>query len=297
MPKPLLNLDFSQESALAQVFPQFPVLTSKTAGWKGIYLAYDYQLPGETLEASGLQHGIGIFVDIPTPINTERKIGEVFRSELVLQGDVVVVPAGTTNQTRWDSAGGVIMLGFEPAVFSSAIYETIEPEKVELAPHFATPDPLICQLGLTLKAELESNGLGSRLYAETIANLLAVHLLHHYSIRKPVIRDYTGGLPKYKLQQVIDYINAHLEESLGLEELAQVVQMSSGYFSRLFKQSTGLAPHQYLIQCRVNRAKYLLSRGNAIADVAYKVGFANQAHLNYHFKRLLGVTPKAVLQK
>jgi len=65
----------------------------------------------------------------------------------------------------------------------------------------------------------------------------------------------------------------------------------------LFKQSTGLAPHQYLIQCRVNRAKYLLSKGNAIADVAYKVGFANQAHLNYHLKRLLGVTPKAVLQK
>lgn len=98
---PLLNLDFSQESALAQVFPQFPILTSKTAGWQGIYLAYDYQLPGETPEVSGLQHGIGIFVDIPTPINTERKIGEVFCHEQVRQGDIVIVPAGTINQTRW----------------------------------------------------------------------------------------------------------------------------------------------------------------------------------------------------
>lgn len=297
MPTPLLNLDFSQEEALTQVFPQFPVLTSKAAGWSGIYLAYDYQLPGATREASGLQHGIGIFVDIPRPIKAERKIGEVFRLEQVKQGDIVIVPAGTTNQTQWYDSGGVIMLGFEPAIFSRAIYELVEPEKVEIAPHFATPDPLICQLGLTLKRELESNSLGSKLYAETIANLLAVHLLQHYCIQKPVIKEYTGGLPKYKLQQVINYINTYLEQSLGLEELAQVVQMSPTYFSRLFKQSTGLAPHQYLIQCRVNRAKQLLIKGNAIADVAYKVGFANQAHLNYHFKRLLGVTPKALLQK
>ncbi len=297
MRSPLLNLDFSKEEVLTQVFPQFPTLTSKTAGWNGIYLAYDYQLPGETPEVSGLQHGIGIFTEVLTPIKVDRKIGEVFRYEQVLQGDVVIVPAGTTNQTQWYGSGGVVMLGFEPGIFNRAIYDLVEPEKVELAPHFATPDPLICQLGLTLKAELESDGLGSKLYAETIANLLAVHLLQHYSIQKPVIKNYTGGLPKYKLQQVIDYINAYLEQSLGLEELAQVVQMSPAYFSRLFKQSTGLAPHQYLIQCRVYRAKELLIKGNAIADVAYKVGFANQAHLNYHFKRLLGVTPKAVLQK
>lgn len=297
MRSPLLNLDFSKEEVLTQVFPQFPTLTSKTAGWNGIYLAYDYQLPGETPEVSGLQHGIGIFTEVSTPIKVERKIGEVFRCELVKQGDVVIVPAGTTNQTQWYGSGGVVMLGFEPGIFNRAIYDLVEPEKVELAPHFATPDPLICQLGLTLKAELESDGLGSKLYAETIANLLAVHLLQHYSIQKPVIKNYTGGLPKYKLQQVIDYINAYLEQSLGLEELAQVVQMSPAYFSRLFKQSTGLAPHQYLIQCRVYRAKELLIKGNVIADVAYKVGFANQAHLNYHFKRLLGVTPKAVLQK
>jgi AraC family transcriptional regulator len=294
MRSPLLNLDFSQEEVLTQVFPQFPLLTSKTAGWNGIYLAYDYQLPGETPEVSGLQHGIGIFTEVPRPIKVERKIGDVLRHEQVQQGDVVIVPAGTTNQTQWYDSGGVILLGFESGIFSRAIYELIEPEKVEIAPHFATPDPLICQLGLTLKAELETNGLGSKLYAETIANLIAVHLLQHYSIQKPVIRNYTGGLPKYKLQQVIDYINTYLEQSLGLEELAQVVQMSPAYFARLFKQSTGLAPHQYLIQCRVHRAKELLIKGNAIADVAYQVGFANQAHLNYHFKRLLGVTPKTV---
>jgi AraC family transcriptional regulator len=88
-----------------------------------------------------LQHGIGIFTEVPTPIKVERKIGDVFRHEQVLQGDVVIVPAGTTNQTQWYGSGGVVILGFEPAIFNRAIYEIVEPEKVELAPYFATFDP------------------------------------------------------------------------------------------------------------------------------------------------------------
>jgi len=294
----LLTLDFSKEEALAQVFPKLPVLTSKDAGWNGIYLAYDYHLPGETPEVAGQQHGIVIFTEVPTPIGAERKLDGRFRREQVVQGDVVVVPANTGHQVQWDTAGGVIVLGFEPAILTHAIYEMDDSERVAIAPHFPKPDPLICQLGLTLKAELESGGLGSQLYAETIANLLAVHLLQHYSAQKLIVKDYTGGLPKYKLQQVIDYINAHLDRSLGLAELAALVQMSPGYFARLFKQSMDLAPHQYLIQCRVQRAKQLLCQGElTIAEIAYRVGFANQGHLNYHFKRLVGITPKAMLRQ
>lgn len=95
---------------------------------------------------------------------------------------------------------------------------------------------------------------------------------------------------------VIDYINAHLELNLGVGELANVVQMSPYYFTRLFKQSTGLTPHQYVIRRRVERAKQLLLQGKlTIAQVAYTVGFAHQSHLNRHFKRWLGMTPKILL--
>lgn len=104
-------------------------------------------------------------------------------------------------------------------------------------------------------------------------------------------------MPKYKLRQVIDYINDHLDQDLGLAKLAELVQMSPHYFARLFKQSTGFAPHQYVIRCRVERAKQLLIQGKlTIAQVAYAVGFAHQSHLNRHFKRWLGVTPKALLE-
>jgi AraC family transcriptional regulator len=153
-------------------------------------------------------------------------------------------------------------------------------------------------MGVALLAELKSDGVGSRLYAESIATTLAVHLLRRYSAQPKTIRDYTEGLPKYKLQQAIDYIEQHLDQDLTVAAIATTLAISPYHFSRLFKQSTGLAPHQYVIQCRVERAKQLLLQGKlTIAEIAYRVGFANQSHLNRHFKRVLGVTPKAVLSK
>nr|WP_058998923.1 helix-turn-helix transcriptional regulator [Leptolyngbya sp. NIES-2104] len=73
--------------------------------------------------------------------------------------------------------------------------------------------------------------------------------------------------------------------------------MSPHHFSRLFKQSTGLSPHQYVIRCRVERAKQLLLKGEmTIAEVAATVGFYDQSHFAHYFRRLMGVTPKALLK-
>ena len=172
---------------------------------------------------------------------------------------------------------------------------SVDLDNIEITTHFARADPLIHQLGLQLKQEVETDGLGGRLYGDAIANLMAVHLFNNYATTKPQIKSYTDGLPSYKLKQVKEYIEANLEQSLSLDELAQVTNISAGYFSRLFKQSTGYTPHQYLIRRRVKRAKELLRhRQLSIADVAYQVGFANQGHLNYHFKRCTGITPKAM---
>ena len=95
--------------------------------------------------------------------------------------------------------------------------------------------------------------------------------------------------------KVINYINDHLAEDLHLTQLAALIPMSPHYFSSLFKQSVGLSPHQYVIRSRVERArKLLLSEQLSIAEIACLVGFANQSHLNRHFKRWFGMTPKAI---
>lgn len=297
---PSLVVDFvkEKEEGYKRIFSRSPLLSSVSTQWDGILVAYDYLEPGQIPEISVKQHGIGIFVEMPKPVQAERLIDGQFRREQVLQGDVVIVPANTWHRTTWNRAGGAIVVGLEPKEFTRTIDETIERDRIEVIPHFATPDPLVHQIGLALKRALENSGNASRLYAETMTNALMVHLLQYYSAQQVKLPTYEGGLSKHKLQRIVDYIHAHLDRDLSLKELAAVVQMSAHYFCQLFKQSTGITPHQYVIRCRIERAKELLIQGKlTISDVAKIVGFVDQSHFHRHFKRLVGITPKAFLQQ
>lgn len=288
--KPLV---ITKEDEINQLFPYPPILTNQGAGWDGISFRYMSQPAYETPElCTPLAHSITIFTHGNYVIHADRKLDERFHRDSVVGGDTVIVPVNTVQKCAWDANGDFIMLGIETKAFACAIDESKQPEQVQLLPHFATPDPLVLQIGLAIKNALQHNPSGSRLYAETMVNALTVHLLQYYSARKPKIKEYLNGLSKRQLNLIIEYIQNHLDKNLGLKELAFLLHMSPHYFCQLFKQSMGMTPHQYVIQTRVNRAKeLLLTRKYSISQVAFMVGFANQSHLNRHFKKLLGVTP------
>lgn len=104
-----------------------------------------------------------------------------------------------------------------------------------------------------------------------------------------------GNLTHTQLQQVLEYINTHLDRDLSLADIAKVINVSPTYFASLFKREMEIPPHQYVIQQRVERAKLMLSKTDlAIADIALQVGFSSQSHLTQQFKRLTGMTPKQV---
>lgn len=295
--KPLL-VDFWKHDTTQKFLPHPPILSSHHAGWSGFFLEYHYQPAGEFPEISGNGHGIIILTNTPDIIPAERTLDGRFLCESVAAGDIIITPHRVGHKACWRKGGEFIFLGISPQALALATDESGTPEKFQLTPRHATPDPLVVQIGLALKKTLEKNPVVSRLYAETMANALMVHLLENYSIRKPILREYTDGLSQRKLQQVEEYINTHLEENLGLASLANLVQISPYYFSNLFKKSTGMTPHQYVIYRRVERAKELLLKGEmTIAEIAARVGFASQSHLNLHFKRLLGITPKKFSQK
>lgn len=297
---PSLVIDFAREkeAGYQRIFNRSPLLSSVSANWDGILVAYDHFRPGQTPEICAQQHGIGIFMEMSGGAETERCIDQKLCREQVLAGDIVIVPANICHRTSWSKSGRAIVLGLEPKELNRTINETLERDGIELIPHFATPDPLAYQIGLALKRALaESLVSNSRLYAETMLTTLMVHLLRYYCDKPSILPTYQGGLSKLKLQRVIDYIQTHLDQDLSLKELAAIAQMSAHYFAQLFKQSTGVTPHQYVIHCRIERAKELLRHQKlAIAEVAKIVGFVDQSHFHRHFKRLVGVTPKAFLQ-
>lgn len=268
-----------------------PSLSSAPLGWQGITLEYRCLGAGAMPEIYTPWHIITFVCNAPkTPKVVRCFGGKQWQNEARL-GDAVIVPANVGYGVEWDTDIEALTLVLEPIDLATAIDEARDPREVEVIPQFSQADPLLYQLGLGLKRLLEI-GQADRLYAETLTQTLMVHILQHYTtcVAKPQF--YGDGLSKVKLQLVRDYIQGNLDRDLGLKELANLLQLSPHYFARLFKQSVGIAPHQYVIQQRVERAKQLLQRQDmTIAKVACEVGFANQAHLNRHFKRLVGITP------
>jgi AraC family transcriptional regulator len=150
-------------------------------------------------------------------------------------------------------------------------------------------DPRFQHLAWALQAELEADDASDPLYAESLCTAMVVRLI--------------GGLPESGKQRrtlaprtaarVIEFIDAHLDQRLTLDDLAAQAQLSVPHFKLLFRETLGMPVHQYVVRRRVERAKALLLEGRLSASqIALDTGFAHQSHMAHWIGRLLGVTPR-----
>jgi AraC family transcriptional regulator len=136
------------------------------------------------------------------------------------------------------------------------------------------------------------------MYGDALSTALAVHLLREYGAAVPESKKPYPRLPREKLGRAVEYIQDQLGTDLTVSGIAQAVYMSPYHFSKLFKESTGQSPYQYVVEARVRKAKELLTTGKfTISEVAHHVGFADQCHLTRHFKRVFGLPPKRLLSR
>lgn len=180
-----------------------------------------------------------------------------------------------------------------------AIASEIDIHQIELVNRFGIYDAQMKWLGQSLLAEMQSNGLAGKLYTESLLSLLVIHLLRQHSAFGQALQIDQRQFSPSRLKQVLEYIHDHLGQNLSLADLANLANLSPSRFTRVFRQETGVSPHQYLIHARIERAKHLLRSGGeiSIGNIAHQVGFADQSHFTRHFKRIVGVTPKTVLQE
>jgi AraC family transcriptional regulator len=277
-----------------QVLPEKPLLSSRELNLNldGIFFEYHHQPAWEVPWIYSPHHSIIVMHSERT--DTERCLDSYKQSDSATKGDIVIIPANTPNHHNWSQEIEFFALGLDPQHIAQTAYEAISVEQVgEILPHFATPDPLIYQFCLGLKSEIELGKSCSHIYVDSLVTALSIHLIRKYSAKKPSIEDYTSGLCRSKLRRSISYINEHLTENLSLKTISDVVEMSPFYFTNLFKQSTGMTAYQYVIHCRIERAKHLLCKQDLpIADVSQKVGFESQSHFTNVFRKHTNTTPK-----
>lgn len=289
-----LRVNFTKEEDVLQLYPQPPLFSSQPIGWNEIQLHFHCHPAHKLLENDSRQHRLIIHNCSSSSLVIEEKIEHRLHNSQLGNTSITFVPNNVLNSAYWDREYQFITLSFDPSILTRHTFDLAKIANIEFIPCFSKSDPLIHSLGLALKSELQSGDFSSRLYIDSLISTLITHLIRHYSNQEQQhSKPLSNPLSKQKLQQVIDYIYQNLDRDLTLAELAKLVQISPSYFSILFKQTTGITPHQYVIQCRIEHAKQLLRQNNmAIADIALRLGFSHQSHLSRHFKKLVGVTPK-----
>ncbi|CAN7499684.1 helix-turn-helix domain-containing protein [Neorhizobium sp. LjRoot104] len=208
-----------------------------------------------------------------------------------------LVPAGT-HETLLELDGAVeCLLIFLPSrlLDESALADYgIDPDKTQLAYAGGFSDSTLSQIGANLHGLLGRDPSPiDRIFADGLRTTLAAHLIGNYTVDRWQHPARAPSLDPRRLKRVLDFIEAKLGDDIALEDLAREACLSPFHFSRLFHETTGLPPHRYVIERRIQAARKMLTSGQStIAEIALDAGFGSQANFARTFRRITGLTPR-----
>jgi AraC family transcriptional regulator len=288
---PVKLLDFRQKNASNDLVPNPAVLAS--TGWDNLHLELHQQPKFETVEHQHIVHVIACGVS-DTTVPGERSLDGIVRSERREPGDIAIIPAGIAHYCNWNASAEFGILAIEPILLQQVGQGLVDGDRIEVIPQFMSRQDLLIQsIFTTLKDELRFQEIGSSLLVDSLKTTLAIHLLRKYCVTKPKLSSYEYGLSKSKLSEITEYIDANLDRNLQVIDLAAITQISPYHFIRLFKNTIGRTPYQYILQRRIEKGKYLLQHTQlSPEEIAAMVGFCDRSHFAKYLKRFTGLTPK-----
>lgn len=284
-------------------FPKARLIASSGAlGWKGIAAELRSHPSGEIAAIQPEQVEVTIAVAGERDAIVSRKGAGLRQDTPVLPGQIWISPVGVVEDdiriTRPLSRILHLYLPTTPSEDLSAAFGGRGFGGDSLRYLAGIKDDLILQIGLSLMAELSRPSAGGRVLAESLANTLTVRLLQDYTSGRPsspapsALAASRRRLDDLRMRRVIEFMMAHLEEDIGLEDLAASVNLSAFHFARMFKATTGTAPHRYLADLRLQAAKEMLAQGRlSIAEIAVACCFSSHANFSRAFRQHAGVTP------
>jgi AraC family transcriptional regulator len=272
-------------------------LSSRPLGWGPLNIERREEPRGgcEFLPMGTTEHLI--FVRLSKYYVRRESQGETTEGQY-LAGQVSIHPARVPIRWEWKGKTNFLLLTLDPAFLDRVAREAFgeHAAPVHLWHEDGRHDPLINNLASAMVREMLAADEGTRLFAESLASVLSVHLIRNYAEGMPGAPQ-PATRPTRAVSAAVRFIREHYAEQISLADIAAAAGMSPFHLTRVFKKTMGMSPHQYLVEVRVHSARALVSAGGehpSLAEVAAAVGFADQSHLTRQFKRILGTTPKKV---
>jgi AraC-like DNA-binding protein len=196
----------------------------------------------------------------------------------------------------WQGVGRGQHVVISPGFVAAAFERDMGPDTV-LRRHFAyqrepdAADTIVQGLINSIALNLRSGNSSGSVFMQTV-----VLAIVHHSLRMPSVSAYTGsngrGLSKSQLAKIVDLIETQISGDLSLTQMSSVINVSTRYFCRAFRLSTGMSPHQFIIKRRVEIARCLIEAGTmSLSEVAQAAGFKDHSQMSATFRKVLKLTP------
>jgi len=162
-----------------------------------------------------------------------------------------------------------------------------------LAPMLGDQDAVLEHLAAAVGDTITGGLPASSLFVDPIAQAIANRFIAiNFHKPHPEAGKHPNRLSARQMARIRDFVEAHLDTDIRLDQLAELCGRSTEYFVRLFKATSGVSPYQYVLNLRIERARTLLGdETQSLADIALACGFSHQEHLTRMFRRFTGITP------
>lgn len=253
--------------------------------WKGFHLAeYSWQ-PAHIKNGSIQGHRLAFNLGVPISVQWNEPLHGSKTGVYTREG-FGILPDGEPNNTAWKHPVHAAIVTIDPFELNNQ-YDT----DVTFKQRRCIEDPIPSQLVHGLLAEIRRKNFSGKVYGDMLVFLMNTHLVSNHSTSR-IKNFHKGKLSVKQLRSVIDYCDDHLDASLSLEKLSQLTHLSVYRFAHLFKNTTGVSPHQYILKRRAERAMQLLGSGiYSLTQIAYMLGYTDQAHFCKTFKAATGFSP------
>jgi AraC family transcriptional regulator len=290
------------ERTSAAAFPQYPnvqvLADASSLQWSGIYVRrYRYPRVVDSFLVPATPEPLITCVIAGSALFRERDIGAAWLTRQLRRGDIFVTRSKTPYEVRFSSPVGeeIDVMSIHLAVdrYLAALH-TVYPNRaneVEVIDFFGR-DEALAYLCFACAEMLSQRVTGTSQRVAVLIELFARYLVEKYTTRASEKPNFHGGLPIRQLRKVEDHVREHLAEDISVDALAELVELSPFHFSRVFKQTPGASPLQFVTRERITRAQQLIRESSrSIIDVALEVGYTSPSHFTKVFRRVTSLTP------